>query len=279
MEVCCNALYGSDQATASPDGHTRHVREYVTAARQQHLDDIKENVIPLAGPPAAYLWPHFAGAAQDAVTANAASLKHDSDCAQQYASSGHHVRATCHSPGPLQPLPIGEICPSALLPVPSSSAVTQAVSCPLTQQPGQLLSHIANESVHQPAADVCLFGSPPRQPHDRQRSFLGVSAVSARQHSNNSRGAVVYMGDRQTLPESNTPTPDPKAGHLHATTHQAEEAAGCFLSHDVSSEKAFRQLLESAQQQRVSVALASSYHTLRPSFSSADTHLQHFQAF
>ena len=255
MQVCCNALYGPDQATASPDSHAHHVEDHVIAARQQRLDDIKENLTPLDGGPAACLWPHCADAAQDDAAANGASLEHGLlHCAKQYASSVHHVRSTCHSPGPLQPLPIGEICQSTLLPMPSSSAAAQALNYPLTLQPSQLLSHTAKESVQQPAADVCLFGSPPRQPHDGRRSFLGVPAVSASQHSDNSRGALRYMEDRQTLPDPNTPMLDPHAGHLHGTAQRSEEAVNRFVSDDVSSEKAFRQLLESAQQQRVSTA-------------------------
>ena len=275
MEVCCNALYGSDQATASPDSLARHGEDPETAAEQHYLDDIKENLIPPNGAPAACLWPHFPDALQDVAPATGATLKHGLACAEQYAFSSYHARSTCHTSAPLQPLPTRGICQSTLLPVPTCSAAAQALSDLLTQQPSQLLSHTANESVNQPAADVCLSGSPPRQTHDRQRSFWGMPAVSMRQHRNDSRGGLGYMGDRQTLLDPHTLMPDPHAGHPHAATQRAQEAVRGVLSKDVSSEKAFRQLLESAQQQRVSVALVSSNQNLKPSVSPAEAHFQH----
>lgn len=254
VEVCCNALYGSDQATASPDSQGRHSRVYMTAVSQQHLDDVKENLTPPNHAPAACLCIHFADAAQDVATASGASLKHRFDHAEQQVSSLHQIRSARHSLASLQPLPPGEMCHSTLLPVPSSSAAAQALSHPLTQLPSHLLSHLANESVNQPAADVCLFGSPPRQPYDRQRSFWAMPADSVKQHQDKSRGVWGNMGDRQTLPDRRTPMAASHAGHPHAATQQAEEAVGGALSKDVSSEEAFKQLLESAQQQRVSAA-------------------------
>ena len=274
MEVCCNALYGSDQATASLDSLVHHGGDLETAARQQHLDDIKENLIPPSGAPAGCLWPHFRDAAQDVATATGASLKHGLACAEQYALSPYHTRSTGHSPGPLQSLTVGQTCQSTLLPVPTCSAAAQALSDLLTHPPSQLLTHSVNESGHQPAADVCLFGLPPRQPHDKHRSFWGVSAVSMRQHRDNSRGGLGYMGDSQTLPDPHPLMPDPHAGHPHAATQQPEEAVRGVLSQDVSSEKAFRQLLESAQQQRVSIALISSYQNLKLSVFPAEVHFQ-----
>ena len=261
VQVCCNALYGSDQATASPDSHEQHNGVLMTTVSQQHLDDIKENLAPPSEAPAICLWPQFAGAGHDIAAATGTSLTHGYHHAEQYESSLQHVRAARSSP--LQPLPIEDTYPCTLLPVPSSSVAAQAISHLLTQQPSQLLSHTANESftINPPAADVCLIGSPPRQPHDRQRSCWDMSAVSMSQHKHNARGGFGYVRDRQTLPGPDAPMPEsqvllsePHAGHLLDTTQQDGEAVAGALSNDVSSEKAFRQLLESAQQQRVSAA-------------------------
>ena len=239
----------------------------MTAVSQQHLDDIKENLVPPSEAPAICLWPQFADAGHDMAAAASTSLKHGFDHTEQYASLGQRVRAAHSSPAPLQPLPIEDTHQCTLLPVPSSSWAAQAMSHLLTQQPSQLLSHTASESftVNQPAADVCLLGSPPRQPHDRQRGFWDMSAVSMSQHKHNARKYLGYVRDRLTLPGADAPlpdpqilTPDPQAGHLLDATQQSGEAVGGALSKDVSSEKAFRQLLESAQQQRVSAALVFS---------------------
>lgn len=251
MQVCCNALYvSSHQATVSPDCHRQDDVASVTSASQWHLDDTKENLDPSVGDPAAAcLWPQCVKKAHGFATASCCSPRRAHEHAAQQAFSTHHARTACSCVTSLQSLPIGDVWPSTPLPVPTSSATTLALSHPLTQQPSHVPSQTASESGNQPAADVCLFGSPPHKSNDMESSAWSMAGAGMEQQEDNILGGSRPVGSRQVLPV-------PQGGTLCGATPQDEEAVGGSRSQDVSSEKAFRQLLESAQQQRVSHALA-----------------------
>ena len=228
----------------SPDYHRQDDAASVTSVSQQHLDDTKENMAPSVGAPApVHLWPQFAEEVQGNANATCCSPR-----LEQHASLTCHARTARICVTPLQPLPVRDFWPSALLPVPSSSAMTQALSHPMTQQPGYVVNHTASESGNQPAADVCLFGSPPRDSSDMQRSVCSKArAIMEKQGDNVREGSRPAGGGQTPL--------YPQVGYLCGVTSQGEAAVGASSSQDMSSEKAFRQLLESAQQQRVSHAL------------------------
>lgn len=251
VQVCCNALYvSSHQATPCPEGHRQDSVASVTSVSQQHLDDTKENLAPWVDAPAAACpWSQCVQEAHGFATATCCSPRRVHEHAAQQASSIYHARTACTCVNPLQPLPVGDVWPSTLLPVPSSSAMTPALIHPLTQQPSHVVSQTASESGNQPAADVCLFGSPPRDSIDMQRSVWSMACASMEQQEDNLIGGSRLMGSRQTMLV-------PQGGHLCGAPPQGEEAVGGSGSQDVSAEKAFRQLLESAQRQRVSHALA-----------------------
>lgn len=208
---------------------------------QQQLEDIKENLTPGSAFTTAGLWPQFMQTAQSPAAENHLNTKLASDqTAQQCPSAGQYFRVDRNSPAPLQPLQAEQTWQSMLLPLPSSSAVTNLM---VSHHPDHMVSHRGNESANQPAADLCLFGSPPRQHRHSQHTSWQAPGVSMVLQHSNSTHASAHATDRQVLERHER--------NAHAAVFQVSEAAGRSSGMHVASEEDFRQLLESAHQQRV----------------------------
>ena len=243
--VCCNALYGSPDQPIALAGidMPQNVIPMIDPSQLQ-LEDVKENLMPVSTITTACLWPQLVQAAQPpAAEGNLNTKLASNQTAQQCPLPGQQVRAPCNSPAPLQPLQADHTWQSMLLPVPSSSAVTNQM---LSHHSDHMLSHRGNESANQPAADLCLFGSPPRRNNNSQYTSWQTPAVSmVLQHSSQTHAAA-HATDRQ-IPESHQGSP-------HAAAFEISEAARGLSGMHVASEEDFRLLLGSAQQQRVCYA-------------------------
>lgn len=248
MDVCCNALYGSpDQSPGHHNNQGDPGMFSMAGVSQQHFEDFKENLSPFLGDATSCLWAQFDDAVHTCATGVCQSSESPAD-AGQYGPRLQIARASCNSPAPLQPLLPEQPWQNAVLLVPSSSGVSQNSSQMLSQQSNHLASHHRNESVSQPAADVCLFGSPPRQSQNAPDASWHMPAASTGQPHKDGRWASTHTRDRHAVQGLH-------AGQPHDAALDLEEEAGVALALHESSEQAFRQLLKSAQQQRVSNAM------------------------
>ena len=255
VEICCNALYGSPEASDSPTGSLHSLMIPMSGSKAAHpLDDTKENVAPIGGP----LQPCFKG---QSAMANVDRPRHEFGrfSPDEAPSNGPEPMDRAHRSAPVMTQPLqthqavhrwseAEVTdaqtPVRLLPVPATSALAAHPSHSsdhlLGQQSSQFESdRMTHGAFRQPPADVCLFGSPLRGQNDNPVH-----------HSTAYRSESVYqkaVGGLAVLDPVGLGT-KPEGSEAAVA---AEKAHGSAILMTEDSEQSFRELLQAAQQQRV----------------------------
>lgn len=256
VEVCCNALYGSPEASDSPTGSLHSLMIPMSGLKAAHpSDDTKENVAPTDSPLQPCLKSQFALGNYDRPRHK---FVHVSPFEAPSHGPGLMNRANSSAPVMAQPLQPHQAvrswseaevtdtqAPVRLLPVPATPALAaEDLSHPsdhlLSQQSSQFgIDRMAHEMSRQPPADECLFGSPPRDQNDNHVY-----------HSTAHRQKSVYhtaVGGLTLLDSVGLGT---KPDGLEAAV-AAEKADGSAILMTEDSEQSFTELLQAAQQQRV----------------------------
>ncbi|KAA6430051.1 MAG: hypothetical protein FRX49_00482 [Trebouxia sp. A1-2] len=256
VKICCNALYGSPEASDSPPGSLHSLMIPMSGSKAAHpSDDTKENVAPTDIPLQPCLNSQFAMAVVDRPRHKSVHVSPDETPS---IGPGPINRANSSATVIVQPLQPHQAAvpswseaevtdtqmPVRLLPVPATSALAAHPSHSsdhlLSQQSSQFESdRMTHGMSRQPPADECLFGSPPRGQNDNHV-----------QHSSAHRQESVYhtaVGGLALLDSVALGTKPEALGAAVA----AETADGSAILMTEDSEQSFMELLQAAQQQRM----------------------------
>ncbi len=253
VEICCNALYGSPEASDSPTGSLHSVMIPMSGLKAAHpSDDTKENVAPIDGPLQSCLKSQFAMANLDRPRHGFGRFSPGEAPSNGPGLMNRADRSAPVMAQPLQPhqavhswLEVTDAqTPVRLLPLPATSALAAHPSHSsdhlLGQQSSQFESVRMTHGIsRQPPADECLFGSPPNGQINNQIY-----------HSTAQRQESVYSRAAGGLPLLDSVGLGAKPEGLEAAA-AAEKAHRSALLMTEDSEQSFRELLQAAQQQRV----------------------------
>lgn len=251
VEICCNALYGSPEASDSPTGSLHSLMIPMSGSKAAHpSDDTKENVAPIDGPLQLCFKSQFAIGNIDRPRHEFGHVSPDEAPSN---GPGPMNRADRSAPGMAQPLQPHQAVhswsevtdtqtPVRLLPLPATSALAAHPSHSsdhlLSQQSSQFESDSMTHGMSRPA-DECLFGSPPRGQYDNHVSHSTTCGTESVYHT--------AVGGLALLDSVGLGT---KQEGLEAAT-AAEKAHRSAMLTTEDSEQSFRELLQAAKQQRV----------------------------
>ena len=254
VEICCNALYSSLEASDSPTGSLHSLMIPMSGLKAAHaLDDTKENVAPLDSFLQPCLKSQFAIGNIDRPRHEFGRFSPDEASSNGPGPMNRANRSASVMTQPLQPHQAvhswseAEVTdtqtPVRLLPEPATSALAAHPSHSSDHLLGQLSSQFESDRMtqgmsRQPPADECLFGSPPRGQNNHAH------------HSTAHGTDSVYHTAVGGLPPLGCVGLGTKPEGLKAAV-AAEKALGSAILMTEDSEQSFRELLQAAQQQRV----------------------------
>ena len=255
VEICCNALYGSPEASDSPTGSLHSLMIPMSGLKAAHpSEDTKENVAPIDSSLQPCLKSQFAMGNVDRPRHKFVHVSPDEAPSNGPGPMNRAYSSATFIAQPLQPHQAvrswseAEVTdtqtPVRLLPVPATAALaahpTPCSDRLLSQQSSQFESdRMTHGMSRQLPADECLFGSPPRGQNDNHVYHSTAHRQESVYHTAVGGLALLDSVGFGTKPEG-----------LEAAV-AAGKAHGSAILMTEDSEQSFRELLQAAQQQRV----------------------------